>query len=113
MADATTRPLVYGQVPEVVEIIKESQPRIDKTKPMEGEAPIEDIITEQNLPDMTHLQHVWGYDDVGKKTAAAIIYKYLKEEIFPKVHVPTAFLSVKFAMMSSTLHKYIVGKKYK
>ena len=64
---------------------------------------------------MAHLQHVWSYDmdDVGKKTVAAIIYKYLKEEIFPKVHVPTAFLSVRFTMNGSTLHKYIVGKMYK
>ena len=45
---------------------------------MEGEAQNEDIIREQNLPDMAHLQHVLGYDmdDVGKKTVAAIIYKY-------------------------------------
>ena len=33
--------------------------------------------------------------------------------MFPKVHVTTAFLSFKFAMTSSTLHKYIVGMKYK
>ena len=52
-------------------------------------------------------------DDVGKKMVAAIIYKYLKEENFPKEHVLKAFLSVRFAMTSSTLHKYIVGKKYK
>ena len=115
VADAMTRPLVYVQVPEVAEIINEAHARIDKTKPMEGESPIEEIITEQNLPDMAHLQHVWGYDadDIGQKTIAAIIYKYLKEQMFLKTHVLTAFLSVKFAMTGSTLHKYIMGKKYK
>ena len=62
-----------------------------------------------------HLCHVWGYDgdDIGKKTVSAIIYKYLKQQMFLKAHVPTAFLSVKFMMTSSMLHKYIVGKKYK
>ena len=64
---------------------------------------------------MMLLRHVWGYgkDDVGKKTIAAIIYKYLKERMFLKEHVSTAFLSTKFATTSSTLHKYIVGMKYK
>ena len=42
-----------------------------------------------------------------------IIYKYLKEQMFPKAHVTTTFLSVKFATTSSTLHKYIIGMKYK
>ena len=108
VADATTRPLVYVQVPEVVEVI-------DKKKPKEGESPIKEIVEEQNLPDMMLLRHVWGYgkEDVGKKTVAAIIYKYLKERMFPKEHVMTAFLSTKFATTSSTLHKYIVGMKYK
>ena len=36
VANATTRPLVYVQVPEVAEIINEAHARIDKTKPMEG-----------------------------------------------------------------------------
>ena len=54
VVDAITRPLVYVQVPEVLGIIKELQSRIDKTKPMEGEAPIEDIINEKNLPKMVH-----------------------------------------------------------
>ena len=64
---------------------------------------------------MMLLRHVWDYgkDDVGKKTVAAIIHKYLKERMFPKEHVTTAFLSMKFATTSSTLHKYIVGMKYK
>ena len=110
-----TRPLVYVQVPEVVEIVKHAQVVIDKKKPKEGESPIKEIVEEQNLPDMMLLRHVWGYskDDVGKKTIAAIIYKYLKERMFPKEHVTTAFLSTKFATTSSTLHKYIVGMKYK
>ena len=55
VADAITRPLVYVQVPEVAEIINKAHARIDKTKPMEGESPIEEIIMEQNLPDMAHL----------------------------------------------------------
>ena len=52
---------------------------------------------------MAHLCHVWGYDgdDIGKKTVSAIIYKYLKQQMFLKAHVPTAFLSVKFMMTSS------------
>ena len=56
-----------------------------------------------------------GYDtdDIKKKTVTAIIYKYLKEAMFKKTHLPTIFLSRQFAMVSSTLHKYIVGKKYK
>ena len=110
-----TRPLVYVQVPEVVEIVKQAQAVIDKKKLKEGELPIKEIVEEQNLPDMMLLRHVWGYgkDDVGKKTIAAIIYKYLKERMFPKEHVMTAFLSTKFATTSSTLHKYIVGMKYK
>ena len=64
---------------------------------------------------MILLRHMWGYgkDDVGKKTIAAIIYKYLKERMFLKEHVTTTFLSTKFATTSSTLHKYIVGMKYK
>ena len=96
VADATTRPLVYVQVPEVVEIVKESQALIAKKKPRSGESPIEDIVTEQNLPDMMQLRHVWGYsrDDIGKKTVAAIIYKYLKEQMFPKAHVTMAFFSI-------------------
>ena len=88
---------------------------IDKKKLKEGESPIKEIVEEQNLPDMMLLRHVWGYgkDNVGKKTVAAIIYKYLKERMFPKDHVMTAFLSRKFATTGSTLHKYIVGMKYK
>ena len=115
VADATTRPLVYVQVPEVVEIVKQAQAVIDKKKPKEGESPIKEIVEEQNLPDMMLLRHVWGYgkDDVGKKTITAIIYKYLKERMFLKEHVTTTFLSMKFATTSSTLHKYIVGMKYK
>ena len=100
---------------EVVEIVKQAQAVIDKKKPKEGELPIKEIVEEQNLLDMMLLRHVWGYgkDDVGKKTVAAIIYKYLKERMFLKEHVTTAFLSMKFATTSSTLHKYIVGMKYK
>ena len=115
VADVTTRPLVYVQVPEVVEIVKQVQAVIDKKKPKEGESPIDEIVLEQNLPDMMILKHVWGYgkDDVGKKTVSVIIYKYLKEQMFPQAHVPAVFLSVKFATTSSTLHKYIVGMKYK
>ena len=115
VADAMTRPLVYVQVPEVVEIVRQAQDVIDKKKPKEGESPIDEIVEEQNLPDMMLLSHVWGYgrDDVGKKTVSAIIYKYLKEQMFPKAHVTTAFLSVKFATTSSTLHKYIVRMKYR
>ena len=115
VADAMTKPLIYVQVPEVVEIVKQVQSVIDKKKPKEGESPIQEIVVEQNLPDMMLLRHVWGYgrDDVGKKTVSAIIYKYLKERMFPKEHVTTAFLSQKFATTSSTLHKYIVGMKYK
>ena len=115
VADAATRPLVNVQIPEVMEIVSESQVLIDRKKPRIGESPIEDIVTEQNLPDMMQLRHVWGYgrDDVGKKMLATIVYKYLKEQMFPKAHVTTAFFSVKFAMTSSTLHKYIVGMKYK
>ena len=115
VVDATTRPLIYVQVPEVVEIVKQAKEVIDKKKPKEGESPIKEIVEEQNLPDMMQLRHVWGYskEDVGKKTMAAIIYKYLKERMFPKEHITTAFLSRKFAAMSSTLHKYIVIMKYK
>ena len=115
VADVMTRPLVYVQVPEVVEIVKQAQVVIDKKKPKEGESPIKEIVEEQNLPDMMLLRHMWGYDkdNVGKKTVAAIIYKYLKERMFLKEHVMTAFLSTKFATTSSTLHKYIVGMKYK
>ena len=110
-----TRPLIYVQVPEVVEIVKQAQAVIDKKKPKEGESPIKEIVEEQNLPDMMQLRHVWGYteEDVGKKTVAAIIYKYLKERMFPKEHVMTTFLSRKFATIGSTLHKYIVRMKYK
>ena len=70
---------------------------------------------EQSLPDMMNLKEQWGYgkDDFGKKTMAAIVYKYLKEQIFPKSHVTTAFLAKKFAAKSSTRHKYVVGMKYK
>ena len=115
VADAMTRPLVYIQVPEVVEIVKEAQAVIDKKKPKEEESPIKEIVEEHNLPDMMLLRHMWGYskDNVGKKTVTAIIYKYLKERMFLKEHVMTAFLSMKFATTSSTLHKYIVGMKYK
>ena len=115
VADAMTRPLVYIQVLEVVEIVKQVQVVTDKKKPKEGESPIKEIVEEQNLPDMMLLRHVWGYgkDDVGKKTVVAIIYKYLKERMFLKKHVTTAFLSTKFATTSSTLHKNIVGMKYK
>ena len=64
---------------------------------------------------MMLLRNMWGYgkDDVGKKTISAIIYKYLKERMLPKEHVTTVFLSQKFTTTSSTLHKYIVGMKYK
>ena len=97
VADGTTRPLVYVQVPEVVEIVKQAQDMIDKKKPKEGESPIDEIVEEQNLLDMMLLRHVWGYskDDVGKKN------KYLKERMFPKEHVTTAFLLHKFATTSS------------
>ena len=55
----------------------------------------------------------YGRDDVGKRMVATIIHKYLKELMFPKTHVATAFLSAKFTTTSSTLHKYIIGMKYK
>ena len=58
VADATTRPLVYIQVPEVVEIVKQAQAVIDKKKPKEGESPIKEIVEEQNLPDMMLLRRV-------------------------------------------------------
>ena len=61
VADAMTRPPVYVQVPEVVEIVKQAQDVIDKEKPKEGEAPIDEIIMEQNVPDMLQLKNVWGY----------------------------------------------------
>ena len=115
VADATIRPLVYVQVPEVVEIVKQAQEVIDKKKLKEGEAPIGEIIMEQNVPDMLQLKNVWGYgqEDVGKKTVSAIIYKYLMERMIPEKHVPTVFLSKRFATTESTLHKYIIGTKYK
>ena len=115
VADAMTRPLIYVQVPEVVEIVKQAQDVIDKKKPKEGEAPIDEIIMEQNVPDMLQLKNVWGYgrEDIGKKTVSAIIYKYLMERMIPKQHIPTNFLSKQFATTESTLHKYIVGTKYK
>ena len=114
VADATTRPLVYVQVPEVVEIVKQAQDVIDKKKPKEGEAPIDEIM-EQNIPDMLQLKNVWGYgrEDVSKKTVSAIIYKYLMERMIPEQHVPMVFLSKQFTTTESTLHKYIVGTKYK
>ena len=59
VADATTRPLVYIQVPEVVEIVKQVQAVIDKKKLKEGELPIKEIVDEQNLHDMMLLRHVW------------------------------------------------------
>ena len=78
VVDATTRPLVYVQITEVMEIVRESKALIDRKKPRIRESPIEDIVTEQNLSDMMQLQHVWGYsrDNVGKKTVATIVYKY-------------------------------------
>ena len=39
VADVTTRPLVYVQVPEVVEIVKEAQVVIDRKKPRGGKQP--------------------------------------------------------------------------
>ena len=115
VADVMTRPLVYVQVPEVVEIVKQAQDVIDKKKLKEGEAPIDEIIMEQNVPDMLQLKNVWGYgrEDIGKKTVSAIIYKYLMERMIPKQHVPTNFLSKQFATTESMLHKYIIGTKYK
>ena len=95
VADATTRPLVYVQILEVVEIVKQAQDVIDKKKPKEGEAPIDEIIMEQNVPDMLQLKNMWGYgrEDVSKKMVSAIIYKYLMERMIPEQHVPTVFLS--------------------
>ena len=115
VADVATRPLVYVQVPEVVEIVREAQAVIDRKKPREGETVIHEIVIKQNLLDMRNLKQEWGYgkDDIGKKTVAAIIYKYLKEQMFPKAHVTTAYLAEKFDSESSTLHKYVVGMKYK
>ena len=88
---------------------------IDKKKLKEGESPIDEINAEQNLPDMMQLRHVWGYgrEDIGKKMVSAIIYKYLMERMMLKQHVPMHFLSKRFATTKSTLHKYIVGTKYK
>ena len=104
VADAATRPLVNVRIPEVMEIVRESQALIDRKKPRMGESPIEDIVTEQNLPDMMQLRHVRGYgrDDIGKKMVATIVYKYLKEQMFPKAHLTMAFFSLKFAMTGST-----------
>ena len=115
VADAMTRLLIYMQVPQVVEIVKQVQAVIDKKRPKEGNLPTQEIVEEENLPDMMLLRHVWGYsrDDVRKKTVSAMIYKYLKERMFPNKHVTTNFLPQKFATTSSTLHKYIVGMKYK
>ena len=58
VADAMTRLLIYVQVPEVVEIVKQAQAVIDKKKPKEGESPIDEIVVEQNLPDMMLLKHI-------------------------------------------------------
>ena len=60
VADATTRPLIYVQVPEVVEIVKQVKEVIDKKKQKEGELLIDEVVVEQNLPDMMLLKHVWG-----------------------------------------------------
>ena len=60
VADAMTRPPVYVQVPEVVEIVKQAQDVIDKKKPKEGEAQIDEIILEQNVPDMLQLKKRMG-----------------------------------------------------
>ena len=91
----TIRPLIYVQVPEVVEIVKQAQDVIDKKKPKEGEEPIDEIIMEQNVPHMLQLKNIWGYgrEDIGKKTVSAIIYKYLMKRMIPKQHIPTNFLS--------------------
>ena len=95
VAETTTRPLIYVQVREVVKMVKQAQDVIDKKKPKEGEAPIDEIIMEQNVPDMLQLKNIWGYgrEDIGKKTVSAIIYKYLMERMIPKQHAPTNFLS--------------------
>ena len=115
VADATTRLLVYVQEPEVVEIVRESQAVVEKKRPLEGEIAIHTIVIEQNLSNMVNLKEEWGYqkDDVGRKTVAAIVYKYLKEVMFPQAHVTTTYLAEKFAAKESMLHKYIVGMKYK
>ena len=60
VADTMTRPLIYVQVPEVVEIVKQAQDIIDKKKPKGGEAPIDEIIMEQNVPDMLQLKKCLG-----------------------------------------------------
>ena len=112
VADGAVRPLVIMHIPKTEEIVLKLRTAAEKSsRKTTGASTVIEVMEKRNLPQ---LKKDWTMTDVDKpkKMIACIVFKYVRDAMFPTDTTPTHQVVKEFNVVQTTVHCHMYGKKY-
>ena len=112
VADGAVRPLVIMHIPKTEEIVSKLRTTAERSsRKTTGASTVIEVMEQRNLPQ---LKKDWTMTDVDKpkKMIACIVFKYVRDAMFPTDTTPTHQVVKKFNVIQTTIHRHMYGKKY-
>ena len=112
VADGAVRPLVIMHIPKTEEIVSKLRTAAEKSsRKTTGATTVIEVMEKRNLPQ---LKKDWTMTDVDKpkKMIACIVFKYVRDAMFPTDTTPTHQVVKEFDVVQTTIHRHMYGKKY-
>ena len=112
VADGAVRPLVIMHIPKTEEIVSKLRTTAERSsRKTTGMSTVIEVMEQRNLPQ---LKNDWTMTDVDKpkKMIACIVFKYVRDAMFPTDTTPTHQVVKKFNVIQTTIHRHMYGKKY-
>ena len=112
VADGAVRPLVIMHIPKTEEIVSKLRTAAEKSsRKATGATTVIEVMEKRNLPQ---LKKDWTMTDVDKpkKMIACIVFKYVRDAMFPTDTTPTHQVVKEFNVVQTTVHHHMYGKKY-
>ena len=112
IADGAVRPLVIMHIPKTEEIVSKLRTTAEKSsRKTTGASTVIEVMEKRILPQ---LKKDWTMTDVDKpkKMIACIVFKYVRDAMFPTDTTPTHQVVKEFNVVQTTVHRHMYGKKY-
>ena len=112
IADGAVRPLVLMQIPQTEAVVTKLKEAAEASrKKTTGMTLVTEVMEKRNLPQ---LHRDWTMSDVDKpkKMVACIIFKFVRDAMFPTDPTPTHMVVKEFGVKQTTIHRHMYGKRY-
>ena len=112
IADGAVRPLVLMQIPQTEAVVAKLKEAAEASrKKTTGITLVTEVMEKRNLPQS---RKDWTMSDVDKpkKMVACIIFKFVRDAMFPTDPTPTHMVVKEFGVKQTTIHRHMYGKRY-